>query len=194
MKNSLRGKQWIQTSAYNVYMLPIAYNHQCHYHLPLSSKPNPNTCTCTQIEIVWAYLNKMSRKLDSGKSIAAAAAMLAWLKWMYFPFTVTVIPCARPRSSAQWEGEGGGLIGVCLVLEVGGVVDRRRRRSTLQPFLLLGKIALPWPPAWQHLHSPQWSTILGGRRFTAAPCLLDVLFQTHRELYWTIKMNDCHVK
>ena len=42
----------------------------------------------------------------------------------------------------------GAVWGVRLVLEVGGVVDRgrrrrRRRRSTLQPFLLLGKIALP---------------------------------------------------
>lgn len=33
-----------------------------------------------------------------------AAAMLAWLKWMYFSSMVTMIPCTRHRSLAIWRG------------------------------------------------------------------------------------------
>lgn len=118
--------------------------------------------------------------------MATGAAALAWfLKWMFF------IRCycdamLDPDPLLSW---GGGREGVCLVLEVGGAVDKRRRSTTLQPLLLLGKTALPWPPLWQHLYSTQWSAILGGRWFITVPCLLK-LFETHWE---NQQVDDYHV-
>lgn len=129
--------------------------------------------TNTHTQTVWAYLNKMPRKLGNSEISSGNPGLIKmdvfffffppWLLWYH----------ARPRSSAI--GGGGGYVGVRLILEVGGEVDRRRR--ALQTFLLLGKTASPWPQLWKQFYSTQWAAILGRRWFITAPCLLNLWFK-----------------
>lgn len=166
----LGGNWWIR-SAYNAHTLHTQYTHQQHHHhcLILSFSPGLNEHTHTQT--VWAYLNKMPRKLGNSEISSGNPGLIKmdvfffppWLLWYH----------ARPRSSAI-EG-GGGYVGVRLILEVGGEVDRRRR--ALQTFLLLGKTASPWPQLWKQFYSTQWAAILGRRWFITAPCLLNLWFK-----------------
>lgn len=158
------GGRWIKTSACNMHTHP---SDRIHPPPPPAPPPRPYsllqtlTCTCTQIEIVWAYLNKTSRKLDSGESSGVNAGLIK-MDVFFFSSMVTVIPCKTQILGYMRRG--------------------RRRRSRLQPFLLLGKIALPWPPVWQRLYGAQWSTILGGRRFVVAPRLLNLRVSNPRFL------------
>lgn len=103
----LGGNWWIR-SAYNAHTLHTQYTHQQHHHhcLILSFSPGLNEHTHTQT--VWAYLNKMPRKLGNSEISSGNPGLIKmdvfffppWLLWYH----------ARPRSSAI---EGGAAMWGC---------------------------------------------------------------------------------
>lgn len=139
VQDTLRGnsesKLVLVMCTHSLYIQPPLPPPPCHSQLQTNPK---HTCMCTQIEIVCVCLNKTSRKLDSGKSSSRSNAGLIKMDVFFLHGY-----CDTMRKTQILSYMRRGCVGVCLVLEVGGVVDRGRRRSTLQPFLLLGKIALP---------------------------------------------------
>lgn len=77
-------------------------------------------------------MNEMPRKLGSSNGNTGLIKMDVFF-FLHGYCDNMLDPDPQPRE---------GYVGVHLVLDVGGLVDRRRRRRALQLFLLLGKIAL----------------------------------------------------